>query len=1162
MGLMKKLTSAVVASSLVLGAVSTAFAAPAADEVNNAFARLNHYNVVQGVAMPDGTVSPALEQNITRAQLITIVTRAFGQEENAKLLTGAKTGYSDVDGNAGVEWATGYIFMGQRIAAQKGITIGRPGNLFAPSENVSQIETLAFIMKFLGIEVGTGDTWVEETLANAKAAGLLTDAEAEKFIDNANAPANRGHVFAMLDSIFASYNKLEGGKTVYTAYVDATAPELSVNAPELTTDKASITLTGSVKGDFSGLFLGSENVTPNADGTFSVEVALNVGANDITLTAVDLAGNTDDYTVTVTRSAGVAAKITASLADSLTAGSTTDLAFEVTDANGVKIDVPASELQVTVGGNVGTYADGKFTAAEKVGTGTVTVAYGDLTPATIEVSVVAGELAQVIADKTSVAKGETITLTAADKFGNAIASGVTFSAEGNGIAVTGNGTVYTAAEGKYTVTAKVGEATASTTIGVYGAVTALQVSAPETVTANGITKKTVTVSALDEFGNKVVGFDEKNIKLSGVGVTTYNADEVGTDTAVTEDGVATFLVTVDAGLAGEDVVLTATYSEEGKEDITGETTFAAAAPVATALKVASNAPKFLAANKAGEATVAVTVVDQEGETFEGAYDVTATITGPGELAEDTAVANGSDAAKFVISNYKTVGVTGAITLTATVEGIGSVSHTVNSVIAGAPAKIALSVEDDETTKKATESFTFTAQIQDANGVPVVLSEETSGSKKLTIELPEEDELENVENVDAPADVDLNNNSFETTFELSIKDGKPFTGSLPVKVSYTVIDPITEKETTIEGSMSVSFVPGDVAGLSVDREIVEAPVAAPTATYTFYVSDLNGNAVPKADVELDVFGFEVEGEVYTASDLVTINGAKGDTKVKTNAEGKATVTVAARPYANRTWAVKATTDTLDSGYGVLSVEESVVASIDTALYKEVDGKFIKATSVKAGEEFYVVATVKDNYGGLLGGKTLTGVADDVLGLVEDDEYTTTDELEFVEFDDNSAEAIAEALSLEEGQYVAKALGGKAGIVTVGAKYTGTQNEIAKTSNISVKANSFADLSIADKAEEIEVTGGTVSEGFSIKLSDLFGNAVTTTTAQKIEWNIEAVTDKGGQLVLRNSPTGNTINSLSTRSATTFYVDATTSGEEYTITFTSGDSVSETIKVVVK
>jgi len=103
-----------------------------------------------------------------------------------------------------------------------------------------------------------------------------------------------------------------------TITLDKTQPSLSVSSPPATTTSQSVTLGGTTTDALAGVesltarvvslaspvifFSPTEQpVTVNEDGSFSSNLALEVGSNQITLTSVDKAGNTSEQVLTVTR---------------------------------------------------------------------------------------------------------------------------------------------------------------------------------------------------------------------------------------------------------------------------------------------------------------------------------------------------------------------------------------------------------------------------------------------------------------------------------------------------------------------------------------------------------------------------------------------------------------------------------------------------------------------------------------------------------------------------------------------------------------------------------------------------------------------------------------------------------------------------------------------
>lgn len=1148
MGLMRKLTSLIVASSLVLGSVGMALAAPTEEQVNEAFNRLSTYGIVKGRLQADGTTDPALGEPITRAELLKVVVMGLGYtEEQVNVLKGAPS-FDDV---ALDQWYAPYVALAKNIAEQKGFQIGYPDGTFRPNNQVTAIEALVFVLKLLGITPVTGENWVQGNIDLAVQNGVITSADAEALLDAATQPANRGLAFAIVDTAFMTY--AVDGKNVYQRNVDKEAPVLTVDPVPEAVQAATVTITGTVTGAVE-LYAGSDAIAFDAEGKFSYEAALEVGLNTIVFTAKDLVGNTTAVEVQVERTVGAAANVAVEIPNQIVAGSEVEMKIVVTDATGAPVEVDPESLNVAIGGEIGTYADGKFTASQKAGKGTITVTYGDLEPAVVEVEIVPGPLAKLVADKTSVAKGEAVTLKPADQYGNLVAAeGIVFSGPSEGAIVSPNGVFIGSKPGKYEVTATLGELTASITIGVYGDVDSLAISAPESVVANGKTKVEVTVAAVDEHGNVVTEFDG-DITLNGVGVKVYDKKDAETEnqTVKAKDGKATFYIAVERALAGEEVLLTATYDPDldtDDDEITGEGTIMAVTPVATDLKV--TAPKYFPANEAGNVTVSVKVVDQEGVALEESFEVTATVTGPAELENSEDVYVGSSApAEFILDNSKYVGDPGTITLTFTVEGVATKTATISHVIAGNPAKIALSSEDLSVT--ADDKVTIKAEIQDRNGVPVPVENDV----ELTVKLPS-----NIKSkFNFPATVTVNEGQSSVTFDL--ETNSKFTGDVVVTV---------EASGLTSSSITATFTAGEVAKLAFEKAHIVVPVTNPKATYTVYLADAKDNPVPVGDKELAI-SVEDSGDL---TNIVKVNGKSTDkepVKLKTGADGKVTFEVSALPYTDKTYTVVVEYGTVASAEGTFEVQTSVVETVAVKLYKKVNiggtDQFTTATSQDADGEIYVKVSVKDNFGipvtGIAGDLKL--VADEVLGGVDaygNPALVDGSNVAFIEYNDTDADPdVVDGLDLKEGDYYAVVKAGKAGLQSIGVKYAKAQEDVTRSVSINMRPGTLESIVVND-GKKIEAKKGEVVGPFTLQLADKYGNAVSLSASKKIKWTVEdEESNPSNAITLRTSSGGATVSELTTKSKVNFYLVATDTGT-FTITFfVEGEDVDREVTVEVK
>nr|WP_255570575.1 S-layer homology domain-containing protein [Cohnella sp. CFH 77786] len=234
----------------------------------------------------------ALDANITRAELVTIIVRAFGNDTEAKLLKGAPS-FPDV----GSHWASGYIAVAKNLAKQTGEVLGRPDGTFNPDGNVTQAEALAFVMKFMGIKPEEGSKWPDNYINGAVNAGLITEEDGKAVSAGKNTAANRGLVFYLADSGFSTY-KLANGKTVYTTYVDSKPPSLTVETPPSESAENQVALKGTAEGA-AFVTLDGKKVSVGADGKWTGTLELGTCGDTYPIVASDLAGNTVTKEVTI-----------------------------------------------------------------------------------------------------------------------------------------------------------------------------------------------------------------------------------------------------------------------------------------------------------------------------------------------------------------------------------------------------------------------------------------------------------------------------------------------------------------------------------------------------------------------------------------------------------------------------------------------------------------------------------------------------------------------------------------------------------------------------------------------------------------------------------------------------------------------------------------------
>lgn len=378
------LTALVILSVLLLGSntVSAAYS-PAAEEA--AGNRMLALQMLKGKYADDAL---ALRDEITRAELVTVIVRAFGQETNAALLNGAAA-YPDT----AAHWASGNIAMAKALVEKAGgDAIGMPDGSFAPDSKLTPAQAVAFLMKFLGVKADAAKAWPKNYLDVAVDKSLITAEDAVLFPPMTNDNATRGLVFYLFDRAFAEYD-LGAGKTFYTQYVDTVPPVLTVNAPPWTTLAAEVTLTGKAEGATTVHLLRDSDSTAiamDANGNWSVSVTLSEGENHLVVRAADLANNLAEKTVTIQRQSRKPASLQVKLPATVAVGSVSPIEVTIRDQAG---EVMREEgWQASVKGGIGQVdpAAATFTAVAKPGQGAVEITAGDLKPVSVPITVTHG----------------------------------------------------------------------------------------------------------------------------------------------------------------------------------------------------------------------------------------------------------------------------------------------------------------------------------------------------------------------------------------------------------------------------------------------------------------------------------------------------------------------------------------------------------------------------------------------------------------------------------------------------------------------------------------------------------------------------------------------------------------------------------------------------
>lgn len=1153
----KKLTAGLMASSLILGLAQNAFADITTATPFATAEKMYKLGVVKGVATnPDGTPDFNLGGNLTRAELVTTIVRSFGGEQAAQFAMGAPS-FGDVKAT---DWYSGYIAVAKNIAGQRGVAIGRDANHFDPNANVSKAEALVFVMKFLGVKVdASGANWYEAWIAKAVQMGIITEADAAVALANPGAAATRGEAFVILDFGYSA-KVLEGGASLYTAYVDTVKPTVTASAPETTT-ATKVTVSGKVSDDkaVGGVFVNGKAVAVK-DGNFSVEVAdLKVGTNSIEVSAVDAAGNTAAQTLKVTRTNADAASIEASDV-TVAAGAEVAVSAKLLDANGAEI--ADSKFEGT--SDLGAYADGKFTAGKKAGEGTLTLKSGSIEKK-VNVKVVAGDLAGVQADKASAAVGEKVTLTAVDAYGNAV-SGATFTQDSADAFLSTNAFVGTKA-GSYKITATAGGKTADYTVSVYSATVASFAVTPSvsSVVANNASSFTVTIQARDANKNAISASSANNqVDFDAAASAAFEyktsagtwAPLTGYSVSLTNGKATVTLRTAKDYLGG--TTQTVKLADHADATLKGSGTVDFVDQVATAVSVEAEG-KYIANNDGtGNAYFDIDVLDQDGKKMKsGAFAINVAIAGAGAQLVDTDAsgtpANNNPASSkslFYIGDYSTPGTivaiaragylqTGDVTVTATVTGLTTGSAKVSSVSAFSAAKLQVTADTtDAVTANTQGTITYTLQATDVNGVPV-----TSGA------------------------------AFDVAFDITDSE----VGQIWTATGAGTPTPLAGKKTTVTlvgGTAKLKVQAfkkvGNVGITFKDQNTGTGTLGQATATAVFKADVAKQIGLTrKADIQLAVSAPEVDlvaqlydgagNKVQAAGQSVKFAAGATDTKidggtntktVTTGADGTATVHVAVAPYVAATGAVSDTVTVTATGltqkdtYGQVNlVVTNTVAS--TMSYTLTDNTtHVPVSTAVAGQAIDLAVTVKDAGGRVLPGQSLS-VSVDTGSVQEDTIYLNWD-----------------AVSQTYKGTFHPTSAGRIGL-TVTNSSSATKVTLPVALGVRAAAYNHVRLERADYDVTTVSTSKGVAQAFRLIPVDANDNLAPKTTAGNVTvtWSVSGVdTAHGEYFEIRSSETGaslSTINIAPGANGSTFYV--LTNAANASVTF-SGTGVGGDTTIV--
>ncbi|MFF2533123.1 S-layer homology domain-containing protein [Brevibacillus sp. NPDC058079] len=187
---MKKVVNSVLASALALTVAPMAFAAeeaattaPKMDaDMEKTVKRLEALGLVAGY----GNGEYGVDKTITRAEFATLVVRARGLEQGAKLAQFSNS-YTDVKST---DWFAGFV----NVASGEEIVKGFPDKSFKPQNQVTYAEAVTMIVRALGYEPSVKGVWPNSMISKASELNIA------RSITTPNNAATRGDIFKMLDN--------------------------------------------------------------------------------------------------------------------------------------------------------------------------------------------------------------------------------------------------------------------------------------------------------------------------------------------------------------------------------------------------------------------------------------------------------------------------------------------------------------------------------------------------------------------------------------------------------------------------------------------------------------------------------------------------------------------------------------------------------------------------------------------------------------------------------------------------------------------------------------------------------------------------------------------------------------------------------------------------
>ena len=389
-------------------------------------------------------------------------------------------------------------------------------------------------------------------------------------------------------------------------------------------------------------------------------------------------------------------------------------------------------------------------------------------------------------------------------------------------------------------------------------------ASPTTVTADGTSTSTITVTLEDANNNPVSG---KTVTLAqGSGHSTISPAS-GTTNA---SGIATFSV---KNTKAEAVTYTATDTTDSVTVSQAATVTFTAGAVSATVSAVSASPTSVVADGTTTSTITVTLLDANSNPVSGKSVTLAQGTGHSTISPASGTTNASGIATFTAKDTKAEAIT--YTATDTTDTV-TISQTATVTFTAGPASAAVSTvaaSPTSLTADGSTTSTITVTLLDANSNPAIGK---------TVTLAQGGGHSTISSASGAS-----NSSGVVTF--TVKNTKA------EAVTYTATD--TTDSVTVSQTATVTFTVGPVSATV--STVVANPTSvvadgATTSTITVTLLDANSNPVSAKAVSLTAGS--------GSSTVSTVSGT-------TNASGQATFTVKDTAVESVTYTVKDTTDSI-------------------------------------------------------------------------------------------------------------------------------------------------------------------------------------------------------------------------------------------------------------